>query len=300
MDRTLFNEIIKTLLDSKKAGFGYIEDFFELLGQHRSQLNISNAVLFWQYSINNESYRNFRYLNGQKFSLDCFDLIKICNSDKSLDSRMDDLSFYKYSNQFSGFHTIIFPLKNNCKKENGIPVQGFILLLTISQINISLEEIDVISNLIIHSSPKTLNHPTVINALSILMENDVYVQNISLEHRYTAILKSLDKLSAKECKELNKHGLRHFSFWSYDNTDDLCLAKEFNKNTYSELIHKDTYCRLKGQEHYVLDYLNQYYKKLKTCSFNEQILFYDYSRVNGSLKDERYFQQLGLNEITLL
>lgn len=295
MDKKIFNEIVETLIGSQKAGFGYIEDFYELIEKFRIQLNVSNAVLFWKYSTNGTPHQNIRYLNGQKFSLDCFDLDKICNCKCYLDSRRDDLRHYKLSHQLDGFHTIIIPIQIEKGKEL-LPIKGFILLLTISEINISLEELEVIYTLVLHSRPKTLDYPSVIASLDVLMENDDHIQKISLEHRYTTILKSLDILSTKGNENLNQHGLRHFSFWSYDNTKDLHLTKEFNKNTFSEIVHKDTHCILHNQKHYVLDYLKRYHNDLKELSFEEQILFYDYSNVDGSFKDKNYFEQLELNE----
>lgn len=292
MERILFNKIITQLLATKKAGFGYIEDFLQVLNENRTELNINNAVVLWQYITNKTQKESVYYLNNQKFSYSNFNIEKIWENNVCLDSRRDDLKAFKNSNQLDGFHTIIIPIKLYSCNDNIIPVKGMIILLSMNGMNISLDELDIIYNIIKRLTPKTKDYPHVIESLNMLMHNELHVDDISLEHRHITLLDALDVLSTMN----EDHGLRHFSFWSYDNRSNRCLHKEFNKNTYNDEVHEITHCTLRKDNHYMMDYLNRYCDELKFLSFEDQVYFYDFGTIKESFKDKDYFNKLDLNE----
>lgn len=296
MEKRLFNKIISKLLTSNKAGFGYIEDFIEILSENRTELNINNAVVVWQYRTNEIEREDVYFLNNQKFSFDCFNFQRIWKNNCCLDSRRDNLKSFKNSNQFDGFHSILIPICLYSSRDNIIPVRGMLLLLSMNGMEITFDELDILYNIIKRLSPKTLDCPNVIESLNILMYNDVNVDNISLEHRHTTLLDALDVLSNKRNEDLKVHGLRHFSFWSYDNMPTRYLHKEFNKNTYNNKIHGITHCVLRERNHYMMDYLHKYCDKLINLSFEEQIEFYDFSAIKDSFIDKDYFDELDLND----
>lgn len=296
MEKLLFNEIITKLLTSNKAGFGYIEDLLEILNENRIILNINNAVIVWKYTTNDIEREDIYFLNNQKFSFDCFDLQKIWENNACLDSRRDNLKTYKNSNQFDGFHSIVIPINLYSSRDNIIPVRGMLLLLSMNGMEITLDELDILYNVIRRLSPKTLDYPNVIESLNILMCNDVNVDNISLEHRHTTLLEALDVLSAKGNDVLNIHGLRHFSFWSYDNMPTRFLNKEFNKNTYNDKVHEITHCVLRERNHYMIEYLYKYCDELSELPIEKQIVFNDFETIKDSFIDKNYFAKLDLND----
>ena len=292
MKKYIFQKIISEICNCRNGGFGYIESFMNILGEYQQDLNISAGVVSWslQYSGKNFNYRYF--LNNNRINLDSFKIDMMALHDGILDSKEVNLKKYKNSSEFASSHIIAIPIHYKKGTEVLIDIHGVVLLISTKTINISPIQIQTIYTLLSNQSPSTLCNPFVCNAINELASDDISINNLTLKDRHRTLNRALDLLSCRGEDKLRDHGLRHFSFWSVDNDNEMTISKEFNKNTYGDDPHTNTYCYVKDNSHYIYSYA----KSLSDKSQNviDKIRFLDYKEFKSSFKVNDYFNKIGI------
>lgn len=294
MTETIYFELLRALTKSDKAGLGYIEDFVKVFDIHHTELNIGNIVTVWDIPLSNATRRIFRFSTGAKFSLKSFNLDSLMENGQYLDSHKDDFRPFKTENSFNGFHIISIPVIYETYQEHLLKIKGVILLFSLTGIDMTTEQLDTLFLILKNLKPSTINHPLTIKAMNALVSEQVPTKEISLEHRYLALDEALDTISSKDTPPLNEHGLRHFSFWTYDKIPNNPIFKEFNKNTFNHPPHDNTHELIFNENHYVYHYIHLYLEGHTIDETEKYIAFYSYDEIKDSIKDEQYFKQLEL------
>lgn len=295
VNQNLINEIIGKIGICRTAGFGYVESLMDVLFMHRSELSIGLSGVVWQLSYQGQIHEYRYFQNNQKMSLDIFNRAELIKHEGVLNSAYDDLKPYKFTNEFDLAHIIIIPIHYQAYEEHLFDIGGFIILMSANRINLSKEDLSVIYSLLSSKSPSTVDNKQVSKAINVLVSDNIRIDEMSLKHRHKTLNKALEIMAAKGKELENKHGLRHFSFWSLDKVGRIFASKEFNKNTYSDAPHNQTTDHLTEQQnfHYVYKYA-QYLQGHESEDVEKLIRVIDYEDFSNSLTNRDYFDAIGI------
>lgn len=294
MKLSTYHDIVFRTINSDCPGYGYMEVFMNALFSHREELNIGNAFLFLRVGINGTNKEILSFAENRKINTDSFKLADIAHENRVINSRVEDIRRFKHTSEFGNFHTIAFPVHPTPTQEKLMDMDGVIVLLSFTPINLTTEEQALLYDVLCSQRPKTIDCPQVSKAIKHLMSSFSKMSDISLKDRHVVLAEALDILAAKGDKHNNNNGLRHFSFWSSNNIEKCNLCKEFNKNTYGNFCHDITHRILKGQHHFVADYFN-FYKEKDNRDFREEIKLFTYDDIESSLNNsDEYFPKIGL------
>ena len=295
INQALINEIILNIGKCRTAGFGYVETLLDMMFQYRSELSIGLSGVVWRLSYGGESHEYTYFHNNQNINLDSFDKEALMKHDGVLNSALHDLKAFKFSNEFDLAHTIIIPI-HYCKDEERLfDIGGFVILMSASRVNLSQDDLDVIYSLLTCKSPSTIDNQQVSKAINVLVSDNVKIDELSLKHRHKTLNKALEIMAAKGNAKFNKHGLRHFSFWSLDRVGKIYASKEFNKNTYSDIPHQITTDFLTESQsyHYIYQYA-QYLQNHDSEDVENLVRVFDYDVFSPSFTYKKYFDNIGI------
>lgn len=295
VNQNLINEIIEKIGTCRTAGFGYVESLMDVLFMHRSELSIGFSGVVWQLSYQGQIHEYRYFPNNQKISLDIFNIKKLIKYTGVLNSVYDDLSPFKFSNEFDLTHTIVIPIHYQTYEEHLFDVGGFIILMSAGKVNLSQDDLTIIYSLLSSKSPSTVDNKQVSKAINVLVSDNIRIGEMSLKHRHKTLNKALEIMAAKGNESENKHGLRHFSFWSLDRVGRIFASKEFNKNTYSDVPYNKTTDHLTEQQnsHYVYKYA-QYLQDHEGEDIEKLVRVIDYENFSNSLRNRDYFDSIGI------
>ena len=294
MHISTYHDIIIKTVNSDVSGYGYVKEFTNAIYSHREELNISNAFLYLRVGVNGIYKEWLNFADNRKINTESFKLINLSKENRVIDSRLENISSFKNTNEFGNFHVIAFPIHPNPTREKLMEMEGVVILLSFQTIKLSNEETSLLYEFLCTRRPKTIGCPQVSKAIKHLIGTLGKMSDISLKDRHVILAEALNILAAKGDNKANENGLRHFSFWSSNNIEKRNLCKEFNKNTYDDFCHDITYKILDGQRHFVADYFN-YYKENENSDFREVIKLYNYEDIEGSLNNsDEYFPKIGL------
>ena len=296
MDKVSFiRSIIHEVGCCRSAGFGYVEALLDLLNQHRQELNIGSLGVVWHLHHQGKSYEYSTFANDQRINLDSFDLEGLMKYEGVLNSAIDNIKPYKKSQELDLAHTIIIPIHYQKYDERLFDIGGIIILMSASRINIGHEDLDIIYTLLACKSPSTIDNQQMSKAINVLVSDNIKIKEMSLKHRHKTLNKALEIMAAKGNKELSRHGLRHFSFWSLDKVGKIYASKEFNKNTFGDDPHTKTTDYLDKNNHYVYQYAS-FLQNRDDDDIENLIQLLDYRDILGSLNDSSYFEKIGIVE----
>lgn len=296
MQLSTYHDIVYRTINADCPGYGYLEVFANALYSHREELNIGNVLVYYKLEVNNNSKEFFSFVNNLKFNTDCFKLADIANQDRVIDSTRQDIKSFKNSSEFGTFHVIAFPIHPAAGEEKLFGFKGVVLLISHNRIGISPEDQDQLCSILCTKKPKTMECPQVSKAIKRLVRTEERMCDISLKHRYTDLVATLNILANKGDIKNSAYGLRHFSFWSSNNLEKSSLCKEFSQNTYGYFSHDITYRGLEGQQHFILDYFN-FYTEHENDQFRKLIKLFNYDDIENSLyNSDDYFPNIGLTK----
>lgn len=292
-DTALINEIIQKIGCCKAAGFGYIETLMDVFNLHRKELSIGLAGVVWHLDYEGKTHEYSFFQNDNRINLESFDIAGIMNHDGVLNSAYGELAPYKKTTEFELAHTIFLPIRYQKDDEHLFNIKGFIILMSASRIQISREGLGIIYSLISCKSPSTIDNTQVSKAINVLVSDNIKIKELSLKHRHKTLNKALEIMASKGNEDLNKHGLRHFSFWSIDRVGRIYASKEFNKNTYTDSPYEKTTNYVNENNHYVYEYA-KYLQEHENEDIEKLIRVLDYDEFSYSIKEKGYFDFIGI------
>ena len=127
MEIEVLRKIITAVCECKDGGFGYIESFMSILKEYRKDLNIGGGAVVWSLKFRERTYNNKYFLYESKISLDSFKIDELLITQNFLDSRVDDLSTYRKTSEFSHSHIIVIPILFQNKNEIYFNIHGIIM-----------------------------------------------------------------------------------------------------------------------------------------------------------------------------
>lgn len=287
----LFIKCTETIVKCRKAGYSFINDFVDLLYQHRSEVNISHIITYWEIKVSSSSIQRFTYFSGgQQLLTEGIDLSGISRSSFLVDTNEESGRTFKAKGFWKDRHILGFPIFNDSDFELRCAV---VLLSNAGIIEIENYQKQIFFSLLQSTQPNTLNYKPTFEAEKSLIRPFKVVMDEDSNEIYEPIEETLDNLSKGEDGDINYHGLSHFSLWEYSTkANKTVISKILCRNCVSLIPHKNSHlCLSNTDRHYLISLLNNCSSSRMPC-----LIILEWKEVKESFMDCDFFNNLNLNE----